>query len=68
MILQQERKVQYYPKDHFIAAWNDAKRILRVKVPIWIIIREYIDLEDVELSTDLIELREAIAENAHEIW
>ena len=27
-----------------------------------------IDLEDVELSTDLIELREAIAENAHEVW
>ena len=26
------------------------------------------DLEDVELSTDLIELREAIAENAHEVW
>ncbi len=27
-----------------------------------------IDLEDVELSTDLIELREDIAENAHEVW
>ena len=27
-----------------------------------------IDLEDVELSTDFIELREAIAENAHEVW
>jgi len=27
-----------------------------------------IDLSDVELTDDLIELREAIAENAHEIW
>ncbi|MBR5299220.1 MAG: hypothetical protein IKU36_03095 [Bacteroidales bacterium] len=27
-----------------------------------------IDLSDVELTEDLIELREAIAENAHEIW
>lgn len=27
-----------------------------------------IDLSDVEISDDLIELREAIAENAHEVW
>ena len=27
-----------------------------------------IDLSDVSLTDDLIELREAIAENAHEIW
>ena len=27
-----------------------------------------IDLSDVEISDDLIELREAIAENAHDIW
>lgn len=27
-----------------------------------------IELTDVKLSDDLIELREAIAENAHEIW
>ena len=27
-----------------------------------------IDLSDVELSEDLNELREAIAENAHEVW
>lgn len=58
-----------YPKDHFIAAWNDAKAYLaRVKVPDLDYNPRPIDLEDVELSTDLIELREAIAENAHEIW
>lgn len=27
-----------------------------------------IDLDDVELTLDLIDLREAIAENAHEVW
>ena len=36
------------------------------------IMEEYIpkpiDLSDVSLTDDLIELREAIAENAHEIW
>ncbi len=69
MILQQERKVRPIPKDHFIAAWNDAKAYLaRVKVPDLDYNPRPIDLEDVELSTDLIELREAIAENAHEIW
>ena len=58
-----------YPKDHFIAAWNDAKAYLaRVKVPDLDYNPRPIDLEDVELSTDLIELREAIAENAHEVW
>ena len=58
-----------YPKDRFIAAWNDAKAYLaRVKVPDLDYNPRPIDLEDVELSTDLIELREAIAENAHEVW
>ena len=58
-----------YPKDHFIAAWNDAKAYLaRVKVPDLDYNPRPIDLEDVELSTDLIELREDIAENAHEVW
>ena len=58
-----------YPKDHFIAAWNDAKAYLaRVKVPDLDYNPRPIDLEDVELSTDLIELREAIAENAHQVW
>ena len=50
-----------YPKDHFIAAWNDAKAYLaRVKVPDLDYNPRPIDLEDVELSTDLIELREAL--------
>lgn len=57
-----------YPIDQFTDAWNDSSRYL-------IVIsdgEEYephpIDLSDVEISDDLIELREAIAENAHEVW
>lgn len=57
-----------YPQSQFLDAWDDSSRYL-------IIIsngEEYephpIDLSDVEISEDLIELREAIAENAHEVW
>lgn len=57
-----------YPLSQFQDAWDDSSRYL-------IIIsdgEEYephpIDLSDVEISDDLIELREAIAENAHEVW
>ena len=57
-----------YPLSQFIDAWDDSSRYL-------IIIsdgEEYephpIDLTDVEISDDLIELRDAIAENAHEVW
>lgn len=57
-----------YPLTQFLDAWDDSTRYL-------IIIsdgEEYephpIDLSDVEISDDLIELREAIAENAHEVW
>lgn len=57
-----------YPLPQFIDSWNDSSNYL-------IIIsdgEEYephpIDLSDVEISDDLIELREAIAENAHEVW
>lgn len=57
-----------YPLPQFLDAWDDSSRYL-------IIIsddEEYdphpIDLSDVEISDDLIELREAMAENAHEVW
>lgn len=57
-----------YPIDRFLDAWADSSFYL-------IIISkgdDYnphpIDLSDVEVSDDLIELREAIAENAHEVW
>lgn len=59
-----------YPLRQFENAWNDSKNYL-----VTITLKEMktyvpkpIDLSDVELSEDLNELREAIAENAHEVW
>ena len=59
-----------YPLEQFKDAWNDSKNYLvtitsssmKTYTP------KPIDLSDVELTEDLNELREAIAENAHEIW
>lgn len=59
-----------YPIEQFKDAWNDSKNYLvtityknmKTYIP------KPIDLSDVELTEDLNELREAIAENAHEIW
>lgn len=53
----------------FMKAWEDSKSyIARVKSKDYDYNPRPLDLEDVELSADLIDLREAIAENAHEIW
>lgn len=59
-----------YPIEQFKDAWSDSKNYLvtitsnsmKTYTP------KPIDLSDVELTEDLNELREAIAENAHEIW
>lgn len=59
-----------YPIEQFKDAWNDSKSYLvtvssncmNTYMP------KSIDLSDVELTEDLNELREAIAENAHEVW
>lgn len=63
------KKKQYKVKQ-FLNAWADSKYyfvIINYKT-----MKTYnpkpIDLSDVVLESDLIELREAIAENAHEIW
>ena len=59
-----------YPVDLFLEAWSYSKNYLvtsNLKGA-----KEYtprsIDISDVTLSEDIIELREAIAENAHEVW
>ena len=59
-----------YPIKQFADAWNDSKNYL-----ITINTKDMktynprpIDLSDVELTEDLNELREAIAENAHDVW
>lgn len=59
-----------YTIRQFKDAWNDSKNYLVTATNSCI--KTYtpkpIDLSDVELTEDLNELREAIAENAHEIW
>lgn len=59
-----------YPIEQFKDAWNDSKNYLVAATNscMKIYIPKPIDLSDVELTEDLNELREAIAENAHEIW
>lgn len=59
-----------FPIEQFKDAWNDSKNYL-VTIPsdsMKTYTPKPIDLSDVELTEDLNELREAIAENAHEIW
>lgn len=59
-----------YPMNIFCDAWNDSQNYLVTVVPEDM--KTYdpkpIDLSDVELSEDLNELRESIAENAHDVW
>lgn len=64
------REGDVYSIEQFKDAWNDSKNYLvtitsnsaKTYIP------KPIDLSDVELTEDLNELREAIAENAHEVW
>ena len=59
-----------YPLEQFEDAWNDSKNYL-----VTITFKDMktyepkpIDITDVELTEDLADLREAIAENAHDVW
>lgn len=63
-------KEDSYTIDQFMDAWNDSKNYLVTvtQKDNDVYIPEPIDLSDVELSSDLNELREAIAENAHNVW
>lgn len=59
-----------YPIEQFEDAWDDSKNYMvtisssnmKTYIP------KPIDLSDVELAEELNELREAIAENAHDVW
>lgn len=66
----QEDKEVVCPISHFTDAWQDSKRYLVIACDA--ADYEYqpqpIDLSDVTLDDSLNELREAIAENAHEVW
>lgn len=59
-----------YPMEQFLDAWADSKNYL-VTVSCQesdTYVPHLIDLSDVELGDELIELREAIAEHAHDVW
>ncbi|MBR5105023.1 MAG: zinc-ribbon domain-containing protein [Alistipes sp.] len=58
------------PLSHFVDAWQDSKCYLVVacKPDEYEYVPQPIDLSDVVLDKSLDELREAIAENAHEVW
>ncbi len=59
-----------YPIEHFMEAWADSKNytITAITEDQAIYVPHLIDLSDVELGDELIELREAIAEHAHNVW
>ena len=59
-----------YPIEQFKDAWNDSKNYLLTITSnsMKTYIPKPIDLSDVKLTEDLNELREAIAENAHDVW
>lgn len=64
-----EDKLEHYDIATFEKAWKDAKSyMVRVKGRDFDYNPQPIDLDDVELTLDLLDLREAIAENAHEVW
>ena len=59
-----------YALEQFEDAWNDSKNYMLTITSntMKTYIPQPIDLTDVELAKELYELREAIAENAHDVW
>lgn len=57
-----------YPLSQFIDAWSDSSYYLIIISNSDEYIPHPIRLDDVEVEDELLELREAIAENAHEVW
>ena len=59
-----------YPIEQFMEAWADSKNytITAITEDQAVYVPHLIDLSDVELGDELIELREAIAEHAHNVW
>ena len=65
----QHKAIVEITMDDFINAWNDSHNyMVRVLNSIEEYEPEPINIDDIDLSDDLIELREAIAENLHEVW
>lgn len=57
-----------YPLLQFLDAWQDSSNYMIVISNRNEYIPHPINLDDVEVEEELLELREAIAENAHEVW
>lgn len=59
-----------YEMDSFVNAWRDSQNFLVIanKQECFEYDPQPIKVDDVELSPELVELGEAIAENAHEVW
>ena len=58
-----------YPIEQFLDAWSDSQcYLVTISTQATTYTPHPIDLSDVELPDDLNELREAIAENAHDVW
>lgn len=57
-----------FPVSQFLDAWDDSSNYLIVISNGDLYIPHPINLDDVIVEDELIELREAIAENAHEVW
>lgn len=65
-----DEELTNYSMTSFVEAWRQSNNYLVVinTTDKFIYEPSPIELDEVELSDDLIELQEAIAENAHEIW
>lgn len=65
----QENATLPIPISQFELAWNESRRyMVRVLQSIDDYDPQPIQLENIQITNDLLELREAIAENAHEVW
>ncbi len=63
--------IDLYMLDEFHKAWEDALNFMvtaQIKTSGIVYNPQPIDLNDIDLTEDLHELREAIAENAHDVW
>ena len=65
----QEREPQSIPLPMFVAAWKESRNyMVRVLQTVEDYKPQPIKLDDIPLGDDLLELQEAIAENAHDVW
>lgn len=65
----QEKEPQSIPLPMFVAAWRESRNyMVRVLQTVEDYKPQPIKLDDIPLGDDLLELQEAIAENAHDVW